>query len=167
MRHPKSGRELTSAALGLAVLLLFNIAAAPASQLLHIEADAVELDERALTSRYRGNVEIRQGLMQLLAEQVVVHHRPDRQPERIVATGSPARYQQQSDNDQPDVHGQAQRIEYDTTRNELILIGEAILTQGQDQFRSDRIIYHQINKSVLAGSSAQGSERVKITIHPE
>jgi lipopolysaccharide export system protein LptA len=44
------------------------------------------------------------------------------------------------------------------------LIDEAELTQGEDRFASDRIVYNRITERVTAGTSAQGRERVKIRI---
>ncbi|MBB1073547.1 lipopolysaccharide transport periplasmic protein LptA [Rhodoferax sp. 4810] len=137
-----------------------------AQQPLFIEADAVELDEPHASSRYLGNVEIQQGSLRIFAAEVVVRHRANRQPQHIVATGQPARYRQRMDGETNEVHGQALRMEYDADRDELTLIDKAVLTQGQDRFSSDRIIYNRVTKQVRAGGSAQGRARVKISIHP-
>jgi len=136
-------------------------------QPLHIEADAVELDERQAQSLYVGNVDVRQGSMRILADEVLVHHRPDRRPSKIVAVGNPARYSQRVEGEPNEVRGRAQRMEYDAERDEIAFIDQAVLTQGQDSFSSDRIVYHRASARVRAGASAQGRERVKIVIHPE
>jgi lipopolysaccharide export system protein LptA len=57
-------------------------------------------------------------------------------------------------------------MEYDTNKDEITLIDNAVLFQGEDTFRSDRIVYDRANGLVKAGASAQGKERVKITITP-
>jgi lipopolysaccharide export system protein LptA len=155
----------------LAILMGF---AAPALALeedqyqpMYIEADAAELDDQQSTSLYIGNVEVTQGSMRIWADEVLVHHKPDRRAQKIIAVGQPVRYRQRLDDDPEEVEGYALRMEYEADREELILIDEAILIQGEDRFASDRIVYNRLTDRVTAGGSAQGRERVKIRIEPE
>jgi lipopolysaccharide export system protein LptA len=157
-----------------ALLCALWLLASPASALkddenqpLLIEADAAELDDQQSLSLYLGNVDVRQGSMHILADEVLVQHRPDRQIERIIAVGRPVRYRQMLDGDPEPVHGEALRAEYDTGRAELTLIDQAVLTQGTDRFASDRIIYNRTTARVTAGGSAAGRERVRIRLTPE
>ncbi|MCF7979495.1 MAG: lipopolysaccharide transport periplasmic protein LptA [Chromatiaceae bacterium] len=136
-------------------------------QPMYIEADAAELDEKQLTSLYIGNVEVTQGSMFIQADEVLVHHKPDRRAEKIIAIGQPVHYRQQLDDDPDEVTGRALRMEYEADREELTLIDDAVLVQGEDRFASDRIVYNRITERVTAGSSAQGRDRVKIRIEPE
>jgi len=137
------------------------------SKPLYIEADAAELDEQQAISLYIGNVDVQQGSMRILADEVLVHHRPDRQPQKIIAIGNPVRYRQLLDDDPEEVRGRALRMEYEADREELTLIDDAVLIQGEDRFASDRIVYNRITERVTAGTSAQGRERVKIRIEPQ
>jgi lipopolysaccharide export system protein LptA len=136
-------------------------------QPMYIEADAAELDEKQLTSLYLGNVDVSQGSMRILADEVLVQHKQDRRVQKIIAIGKPVRYRQRVDDDPDEVKGRALRMEYEADREELTLIDEAVLIQGEDRFASDRIVYNRITDRVTAGSSAQGRERVKIRIEPE
>ncbi|MBK5941626.1 lipopolysaccharide transport periplasmic protein LptA [Halochromatium roseum] len=136
-------------------------------QPMYIEADAAELDEKQLTSLYIGNVEVTQGSMFIQADEVLVHHKPDRRAEKIIAIGQPVHYRQRLDDDPDEVTGRALRMEYEADREELTLIDDAVLVQGEDRFASDRIVYNRITERVTAGSSAQGRDRVKIRIEPE
>jgi len=163
-------RNLAAAMVAVALLAHTLVSAALESdqrQPVYIEADAVELDDRQSFSLYIGNVDIRQGSMRLLADEVLVHHKPDRQPEKIIAIGDPVRYRQLLDDDPDEVKGRALRMEYETDREEITLIDQAVLTQGTDRFASDRIVYNRLTERVVAGSSASGRERVKIRIQPE
>lgn len=157
-----------------ALLCMLWLLASPASALkddenqpLLIEADAAELDDQQSISLYLGNVDVKQGSMHILADEVLVQHRPDRQIERIIAVGRPVRYRQMLDGDPEPVHGEALRAEYDTGRAELTLIDQAVLTQGTDRFASDRIVYNRTTARVTAGGSAAGRERVRIRLTPE
>ncbi|KAA6186109.1 lipopolysaccharide transport periplasmic protein LptA [Thiohalocapsa marina] len=169
-RPPRpAARRLTGA-----LLLAALTGAAPLAALegddeqpLYIEADAAELDEKQSISLYIGNVEVRQGSMHIYADEALVQHKPNRKPQKIIAIGQPARYRQLFDDDPDEVHGRALRMEYETDRDEITLIDEAELTQGADRFASDRIVYNRTTGRVVAGTSAQGSERVRIRIEPD
>jgi lipopolysaccharide export system protein LptA len=136
-------------------------------QPMYVEADAAELDDQQLTSLYLGRVEVTQGSMRIWADEVLIHHKEDRRLRKIIAIGDPVRYRQQLDDDPDEVTGRALRMEYEADRDELVLIDDAVLTQGEDRFASDRIVFNRITDRVTAGSSAQGSERVKIRLEPE
>ena len=62
------------------------------------------------------------------------------------------------------IRGTAKRTEYQVDSEELLLIGDAYLAQGEDSFRSDRIVYDRVAERIKAGAAAQGKERVKMTI---
>lgn len=158
-----------AAALALALLALPVLAPALDSdqeQPVYLEADSAELDEAKATSVYTGNVHIRQGSMEIQADQVTMHHEPDRRPRLIAAVGAPAKYRQEVDGEKQEVRAEALRMEYDTQRDEITLFDQALLFQGEDTFRSDRIVYDRAKAQVKAGTSAQGKERVKIRINP-
>lgn len=135
---------------------------------IYLEADGAELDDLKATSIYTGNVYVQQGDMELWADEVTVHHYPDRQPERVIALGAPAKFRQQVEGDSEDqiVKGESLRMEYEAKKNEITLIDQALVYQGDDTFRSDRIVYDRAKATVKAGARVQGKERVKITINP-
>jgi len=135
-------------------------------QPVYLEADSVELDEANSVSHYKGSVFVKQGTMEMEADEMTVHHYPDRRPKRIIAFGKPAKYRQDVDGEKEKVEAEALRMEYDAAKDEITLVGEALLFQGQDTFRSDRIVYDRARGQVKAGASAKGSERVRITINP-
>lgn len=155
-----------------AVLLLAALLAAASAQALkedeeqplYLEADSAELDDKRSLSVYTGNVFFRQGSLEIRADQVTVHHFPDRRPERIIAVGQPAKYRQEVEGEEEEVRGEALRMEYETASDEITFIDEAVLIQGEDTFRSDRIVYDRAAAVVKAGALVEGRERVKIFI---
>lgn len=165
LTHP----PIPPALFGLLLLIMLPARALDSDpqQPLFIEADAVELDERAAESLYLGHVEVQQGSLHILADEVRVQHREDRQPRTITAIGNPAHYRQHIDGEEQEVRGQALRMEFDAERDEITFIDQAVLMQGEDRFSSDRIVYNRATARVTAGASAQGRERVKIRIIPE
>lgn len=135
-------------------------------QPLYLESDSAELDEVKSISTYTGNVFVKQGSMEIEADMVTVHHYPDRRPQRIIAIGNPAKYRQVMEGEKDKIEAEALRMEYEAGAEEITLIEKALLYQGADTFRSDRIVYDRAKARVKAGTSAQGKERVKILINP-
>ena len=138
---------------------------ADAKQPIEVEADSAEMDDGVGRSIYRGKVVITQGSMRIEAAEVVVEH-PNRDPQRIIAKGTPVRFEQRVEGRDQPVRARAERMEYQTAEDLLQLIGRAELEQGQDRFSSDRIRYDRRAGRVLGGRSAEGRERVRIQIDP-
>ena len=136
------------------------------NQPIFMEADSVDIDEVSGISIYVGNVKVTQGTMQLLADKVTVY-RVEKRTERLVAVGKPVNYRQQLDNETEEVKGRAATMEYFITDERLYLIGDAVLIQGKDNFRSDRITYFRNRSVVKAGASAEGKARVHAVINPK
>jgi len=133
---------------------------------LYLESDSAELDDAKSISVYTGNVFVKQGSMEIRGNQVTVHHDPERKPKHIISVGTPSTYRQEVEGEEQEVEAEALRMEYDADKDEITLIDKAVLFQGQDTFRSDRIVYDRAKGLVKAGASARGKERVKITITP-
>ena len=132
-------------------------------QPVEIEADSVDIDEGKGTSIYQGSVELTQGTIRLKADKVTVFQRGSK-PSRILAEGRPVQFRQLESKEKGYITGKAQRAEYQLSSEELVLIGDAVLTQGKDSFQSDRIVYDRVRAKLKAGAAAKGKQRVKITI---
>jgi len=150
----------------LALILILSCPAALAlesdkEQPIELAADSVDIDEAKGMSIYRGDVDVQQGSMRLRADVVTVHH-DKRKPSKLVAEGRPAKFQQRSD--KGPIKGEAKRLEYKINSENLILIGDAVVTQGKDSIRSDRIVYDRVKSVVKAGAAAKGKQRVHISI---
>ena len=143
-------------ALALTLMLTSGIAWALESdrdQPIQLAADYADIDESKGISVYKGDVDLRQGTMRLQADVVTVYH-VDRKPNRMVAEGGPVKFQQQSEDGA--VRGEARRAEYEVNTENLVLIGNALVVQGQDSMRSDRIVYDRVRSS---RSSHQATRR--------
>jgi lipopolysaccharide export system protein LptA len=133
-------------------------------QPMNLEADSVSIDEETGVSLYEGNVVITQGSLKLWADKLWIHRR-DGKTKKMVSEGQPTHFRQLTD-DQQEIKGRALRAEFYIDRDELLLFDEAVLEQGADQFRSDRIVYNRANAKVRAGASADGKQRVRVIIEP-
>jgi lipopolysaccharide export system protein LptA len=132
-------------------------------QPVSIEADSVDIDESTETAIYRGNVILIQGSINLNASRVVVH-KFQSDNAHIEATGKQVQFSQKQDKTGELIKGRADKAEYGINSARLELTGDASLVKGNNTFKNDRIIYDREKAVVQAGSSAKGSERVKITI---
>jgi lipopolysaccharide export system protein LptA len=134
-------------------------------QPMHLEADSLSVDEGSGVVLYEGGVKITQGSLRIWADQLWIHRRSGK-TEKIVGEGGPVRFRQLPEKGTEEVRGEARRVEIHAERNELLLIDDALLEQGGNRFRSDRIIYNRAKAFVKAGSSAQGKQRVQVVIEP-
>lgn len=134
-------------------------------QPVDIEADRVELNERQGISVYSGNVKLTQGSLRLTADTMTIYNTGDK-IERIILVGEPATYRQTPDNQGEDMRAEARQVEYYADERKVILLDNAKLWQGPNQFRSDRIVYDLTRDVVNAGDSDSGRQRVHITIQP-
>ncbi|MGD8914024.1 MAG: lipopolysaccharide transport periplasmic protein LptA, partial [Candidatus Thiodiazotropha sp.] len=128
-------------------------------------ADSLSVDEASGVVLYEGSVEITQGSLKIWADRLWIH-RHKGITEKIISEGSPVRFRQLPDKGSEEVHGKARRVEIHEQRDELLLIDDALLEQGNNRFSSDRIIYNREKAIVRAGGSAQGKQRVQVVIEP-
>jgi lipopolysaccharide export system protein LptA len=132
-------------------------------QPINVEADSVEIDDRQGISIYKGNVELTQGSIVLKADTVTVTQQAN-QTDRIEAQGNPVTFKQDTEGGKGAIKGRAKKTEYFANSELINMTGDAVLIQGKDTFKSDKIIYDRAHAVVKAGASAKGKERVRVTI---
>jgi lipopolysaccharide export system protein LptA len=85
--------------------------------------------------------------------------------QKVIMLGNPATYRQRPDGKDQDVRAKAERMEYYTDPERVILLKQAEVLQRGDILRSERIEYDVASDQVNAGTS-KPDERVRITIQP-
>ena len=158
-------RHLPSYFLSLLLFACHGLYAQPTDkdQPIQLAADSVDVDEGTGISLYQGNVDLRQGNMQMLADKVRIKYQ-GRQPKKIFAYGKPVHFTQKTDEGL--VAAQALRAEYIVNSDFLTLIDKASVTKNGDTMNSDRITYDRVHHKIKAGAAASGKQRVQITIQP-
>lgn len=137
------------------------------SQPIHIQADHAEIDEKKGTITYTGKVRMTQGSMQINASQVQLF-RNQKQVTRIIATGKPANFRQQPQDDQPVTDAFGKKLDYSIAKQTVTITGDARVQQNADSFSSERIVYHMDEAIVNAYSGENGTgQRVKMVIQPK
>lgn len=136
------------------------------------------------TGIYTGNVVITQGSIRLTADRAVLHL-VDNELDTADVTGNPATFQQQPDDGQL-VDGTAQEITYSASKDEIVLITNARLTQtvmqqitapqdptapprtapGKRLMTADRIRYNTDTQHVIARAGSD-EDRVHLSFPPK
>lgn len=164
VKHSSISQILSAAAL----LLLSSMAVAmpdDKDQPIELTADSADINEAKNISIYSGNVDLRQGSMQILSDTLTVHH-SDNGAEKVIAVGKPVHFKQQT-TDGP-VKAKANTIEYYVDADEVKLKGNAWVKQVKDTMESDRITWDRTKGRIKGGKAASGGagSRVKFTIKP-
>jgi len=135
---------------------------------IRITADSARLDDNQGTAIYRGNVDVRQGDVLLTADRVDVY-RGSEGLDRIHARGRPATYDRPATATEGPVHAEALEIHYSASENLLRFEQEAVVEQGEDEFRGAIINYDTANRIVTGEGrteTGEGSGRVEMVIQP-
>ena len=132
---------------------------------INIEADKASLNDKTGFSVYEGHVKLQQGTLVFTGSRMTVQL-TDKQLDTIILTGNPATYVQRPEGKTIDQHAEAGRIEYYAIDERVILLDKArIWESGDEEFRSDRIVFNLKNDTVDAGGGGE-SGRVHITLQP-
>ncbi|MEC7546519.1 MAG: lipopolysaccharide transport periplasmic protein LptA [Thalassolituus sp.] len=147
-------------------------------QEMTILSDSAEIDRRAGTVVYLGNVVLTQGTLKIEAERLMILRNGDTL-EKAVAEGDRARYQQQIEVGKPLTTALGNRIDYYTSDRRIVITGDAELEQEGNLFSGERITYDMDSETVRADGSTETqtkpgdastedgeSGRIKVIIQP-
>lgn len=134
-------------------------------------ADNLTVDQKNGVATYTGSVTISQGSLKISADSIVIHTNPDSSVEKMIATGSPARFQQQPDPEQGIVTAAAKQITYTPNNEHLILIEDASVEQNGAVMSGPHIDYDLVKEVMKAAGtkntpSGEG-QRIEIVIPPK
>ncbi|WP_235425777.1 lipopolysaccharide transport periplasmic protein LptA [Cellvibrio mixtus] len=133
-------------------------------------ADKLTVDQKNGIATYTGSVIIQQGTLVISADSIVIHTNADNDVEKMVAQGTPARFQQQPEKDQGLVTAAAKQITYTPDNQRLLLIEDASVEQNGAVMSGPRIDYDLVKEVMKAAgnSSADGNaQRIEIVIPPK
>ncbi len=161
-------------ALAVSLLALAGLACVPAQaeradrdKPIHVEADAVRMDDLKKVAVYEGKVILTQGSLRVQADRIEV--RQDAEGFLTgVATGRPVHFRQRLEGRGDWVDAWANRVEYDARKEQVRLIGEAYLKKGEEELRGDLITYDARSEVYQASGGLPGQKpgRVRAVILP-
>mgnify|MGYP001756923201 CR=1 FL=1 len=135
-----------------------------ANQPIRLTADKATYSESTNITTYSGNVVITQGTLKITADNIVVHLSDNRSINAVIATGSPATFQQVVTAEKGLAVGQGNKIEYNAQTGIVTLTGNAKLTQNGASFAGNTIRYSLKLGDVEAKAGA--GRRVELVLPP-
>ncbi len=135
-------------------------------QPISIEADRVDVDDAKGVSVYSGNVVLRQGSMELLADTLTLETSAQRELVAVMAQGTPARFKQLNDPTMGEVRGHADKITYEVKDEYLLFVGNAYLWQCGDEVSGNQVEYFGAKALVKAKKAENGQGRVQVVLQP-
>lgn len=161
--HPFPAKALLLAGLALLAQASFALPG-DRDQPVQIAANSARFNEKTGIATYTGAVVVRQGSMEMRADEVVITTDPSGAVVSSIARGSPARYQQQTDPKKGPVMAEAARIDIDARKEVVTLTGKARLRQEGALFQGNTITYDSQRQQVDA--KGQGADRVMLVLPP-
>jgi lipopolysaccharide export system protein LptA len=134
------------------------------SEAILIESDAAERNGKTGQTQYIGNVSIRQGSLTINANKVDLYYQGNR-VSRIISTGNPANYQQNTALGQ--ILARAETIEFLPELKEIQLKTNASLSKDGTLITGDSIHYDIKNETWRAkGNNKSNQKRIQLVIPP-
>lgn len=136
---------------------------------IEVVADQLDIDDQSGMAVYTGDVDIRQGSMQLTGDRVEIERNDAGEVSRITAIGGRAYIEQQPAPDEPVVRGWGNTIIYHASERRVELIDQAELHQARDTFDGGYVQYYLDRRTVQARSEVEGRDRqrIRMTLNPE
>jgi lipopolysaccharide export system protein LptA len=170
MEKDRIDNVLSKIILGLLLLAGFSSFAfaleSDADQPIYIDSNSATYDDKKGVSIYTGKVVASQGSMVLYSDKLVVYLK-DGIVDKLVGTGVPARFKQTPEGGKQDIKGKSLTLEYYPEQALLVLIKEAVVTQGTNTYASDLIKYNNITSIVMAGEKSSDTKRVRVILQPK
>jgi len=135
----------------------------------NIEADegrASKIDFEDSVWHFNGNVVIDVEAGHIESESAELRF-ADTRLRLAIIEGSPATFELKRPESDEITYAQAGKLKYDLDAGTVEFSDEAVITEGGNQISSSFLMYNIVEQRINAQSSANGDEKVKITVIPE
>jgi len=131
---------------------------------IQIKADSALFNEKAGTVIYKGHVLLEQGSRRLAADTLTIQKDAQGKIDSMIAKGNPAVLQLKTAPEKNLGYGEAKTVYYIPTQSEIILIGEAKLSQDKNIVQGSHLIYSLQKRRLVSEASPKG--RTVVTLQP-
>jgi len=135
-------------------------------QPVYIDSNTASYSEKTGASIYTGNVVTRQGSLHINSDKLIVYIK-NGNVIKMIFTGRPAKFRQLPEVGKEEIKGQGLTGEYYPNKNQLILIEEAVVSQGNNRSASRLIVYDSKNSLISAGEKSSDAKRVHSVFQPK
>ncbi|MFU8821871.1 MAG: lipopolysaccharide transport periplasmic protein LptA [Gammaproteobacteria bacterium] len=129
------------------------------------EAESRDLDFSRGSWLFRGDVRITSPMGDITSDRATITFLEHRLS-KATTEGAPAQFSRTMPDDGRLVTGTANRIDYDLSKGELVLAGQAALRDGVREVSGGQLVYRIAEDRLIASTDAEGAERVRIVITP-
>ncbi|MDI9335594.1 MAG: lipopolysaccharide transport periplasmic protein LptA [Gammaproteobacteria bacterium] len=143
---------------------------------LLITAKELEYDERNKVSLFKGQVSIKKNNFEMLGEKLLLTQRENGYYAVLTAENQPVKFTKLNDSTLETIKGQAFKLEYDSIKNQVLLLGNAEITINkgatgmQDQLKGENAVYNLdsgiFNITGANDKSLGTNSNVKVLISP-
>lgn len=127
-------------------------------------ADNLTIDNKSGVATYKGNVNIQQGSLNIVADTLMIYRNSQGDVEKMVARGIPARFQQQPEAEKGVITASASSITYIPAQEKLLLVENASVEQDGSVMSGASIDYDLLKEILKARGEQQGQSGVEILI---
>ncbi len=107
-----------------------------------VKANSVLMDSQQHITTYIGNVHATQGSTHLTANKVITYENKQNKITKLIAYGSPAKYDTLPDNQTKKLYASAEKIIYSPNDNLIHLRGNGFVTQSGRKLKGNKIDYN-------------------------
>ena len=134
------------------------------NQPIQIGSSSAFVDYKQGITTYKGDVLLSQGSLQIKADQITLY-RNETGFQKLIATGSPASFQQTPAAEKPPIVAEAKQIDYDVRTEVLILKDEVFIKLEESTHRGARYEYNLVTQMLKASGDKQN--RIITTFQPQ
>ncbi len=131
-----------------------------------IDSNTANYDSEKGISVYTGNVVTVQGSLHINSDKLTVYVK-DGEVHKMVFTGKPTKFRQRPSKGKDEIFGEGLTGEFYPKKSRLILIEEAMVSQGNNRSASRLIIYDSESSIIKAGEHSSDQKRVHSVFNPK
>lgn len=128
-------------------------------------AEATELQFDDSSWRFSGDVRIVLEEATIVADEALIEF-AGHKLQSATLTGDPTTIESNQQEGEKRVEGRATRMEYDHVEKTLRLVGDAWVSEGQNEISGSSMLYDFDTETIIAGDPQQQSQDVRIIIKP-
>jgi lipopolysaccharide export system protein LptA len=134
---------------------------------MFISADSSLYNYKTSMTIYEGHVKVDQGTSHLIADRLMTKNNSQHQIQEAIAYGFSelAHYWTLSKIDEPELHAKAKIIKLYPILSNLILEKNVVVTQGENSFQGELILYNSKDGTITVPPSVNG--RAVLVYHPD
>jgi lipopolysaccharide export system protein LptA len=125
------------------------------NEILHIVSDGGTYNYKTGVDIFEGHVKLDQGTTHLTADKVITKRDAQRKIEQAIAYGinEQAHYWTKPNSNDPEIHAHAKVMTFYPINSNIRLEDEVTLTQGENTFNGQLILYNDIDQTITVPGS--------------